>query len=80
MCRCIRGFEGDGRTAAPLSLIRDLKLLTMCHGNTNKDKCRYGMGDFDHEIIHVTVDISKELQQKSAGLSTKLCFDFTYFF
>ena len=56
----------------------------MCHGNTNKDKRRYGMGDFDHEIIHVTVDISKELQHKSVqtglstGLSTKLCFDFTF--
>ena len=32
------------------------------------------MGDFDHKIIHVTVDISKELLHKSVenGLFTEL--------
>ena len=56
----------------------------MCHGNTNKDKShydlycckrsRFGMRDFDHEIIREAVDISIELQHKSVetGLSTKL--------
>lgn len=61
VCCCIWGFEGDGRIVVFFLLICDLKFLIMCYGNINKDKCCYGMGDFDYEIIYVIVDILKEL-------------------